>query len=123
MAADIQPIAGKGLIMHRMTGLEEKLHQVREVQVFVRLNEIHHLRFKDIDTHAHQVGAGWFFYIISNAVIPVRDNHPQIDFHLALIGGNRGNAAMAAMITQAVPENPDWSTHPRSLPGTFRSTL
>ncbi len=62
MAADVQPVAGKGVEVDRQVGLEQELHQVWEVQVVVALNKFQHLRFEDIDPHADQMCGGGFFW-------------------------------------------------------------
>jgi len=100
MAADIQPVAGKELIIYRLARLQEKFHQVREVQVCTRWNEIPNLWFKDVNSHAYQVGGGRFLHIVVNAAVPISDDHPQVYFYFTLIGGNGRNAPLLSMITK-----------------------
>src|SRR5919198_5722556 len=48
MIADIEPIAIKGIAYDRPAMRQEPFHQVREIQVFVRLDVLQHLMFEDV---------------------------------------------------------------------------
>jgi hypothetical protein len=52
MVADIEPIAIKRITHYRPAVGQETLHQVRKVEIFMRLNILQHLPFKYINAHA-----------------------------------------------------------------------
>ena len=52
MVTDIEPITIKGIAYYGPAIGQKTFHQVREVQMFVRLNILQHLMLEDVDAHA-----------------------------------------------------------------------
>src|SRR5450759_4233160 len=100
MPADIHPVTRKRVIIHWLAVLKKNFYQVREIQVAMASYVTQDLGFKNVNPHAHEVGGGGFFHIVLDAAMIVRDNHPQVNGHLALIGPNGGDGTVFLVAVQ-----------------------
>src|SRR4029453_5919943 len=94
MVANIEPIALKGIAHDRPAVGQETLHQVREVQIFVRLNILQYLMFEHVDAHADLVGMYGFFDIIRNTTINGTTDDAKINLKILFIRSNRHKSPM-----------------------------
>jgi hypothetical protein len=67
----------------------ETFHQVREIQVFVRLDILQYLMFEHVDAHADLECMYRFFDIISNTTIGRIIDDSEIDLKMLFIRSNR----------------------------------
>src|SRR4030095_3022677 len=68
---------------------QETFHQVREIQVFVRLDILQYLMFEHVDAHADLECMYRFFDIISNITIICIIDDSKIDLKMLFIRSNR----------------------------------
>src|SRR5215467_6289974 len=97
MIADIEPIAIKGIAHDGPAIGQETFHQIREVQMFVRLNILQHLTLEHVDTHADLVYAYGFLDIVSNVVVDCMIDNTEIDLEILFIRSN-GHQALVLVV-------------------------
>src|SRR5215813_11925548 len=97
MVTDIEPISIKGIAHNGAAIGQETFHQVREVQVFIRLNILQHLIFEHVDAHADLECMYWFFDVISNTTIGCIVDNAEIDLKILFIRSN-GHKALVLLV-------------------------
>src|SRR5262249_35213251 len=102
MIAYVEPIAIKGITHDRPAIGQETFHQVREVQMFVRLNILQHLTLEHVDTHTDLVYVYGFFDIVSNVVVDFMVDNAEIDLEILFIRSNGHKALVLGVKLEEV---------------------
>src|SRR5437870_2820271 len=97
MVTDIEPIAIKGIAHYGPTVGQEVFHQVREVQMFLRLNILQHLLLEHVDAHADLKCMYGFFDVISNTTIGCIIDDPEINLKV-LIKRPNGHKSLVLLV-------------------------